>query len=377
MARGPGDWVLTGAEVLAGDGLVRGDLAIRDGRLADAPAPGAVRVDLAGLWLLPGLVDLHGDAIERILMPRPGVTFAPALALAEADRQLLANGITTAFHGLTVGWEPGLRNIAATREVVDALQGLGPRLACDTRVNLRWEEFALDEAEALARWFADLPGAILSLNDHTTANLGLPPEARKIRRMADRTGLSPEACVTRLAAVARRAAEVPAARARMVAAARAAGLVCLAHDEMTPQDRAANRALGVAVSEFPMTLDTARAARAAGEAVVLGAPNVLRGGSQNAAVDAGPALAAGLGTILASDYWYPAPLQAAFVLAERHAMPFAQAWASVSARPAMAAGLTDRGQLDPGLRADIIAVCPLSRSVKAVWVAGERKLTLA
>jgi alpha-D-ribose 1-methylphosphonate 5-triphosphate diphosphatase len=229
--------------------------------------------------------------------------------------------------------------------------------------------------EELIGWFADFRGALLSLNDHTTVNLGLPPEARKIRRMADRSGLTPEGCVAALAEVAARAPEVPAAVARMVAAARAAGLTCLAHDEMTPQDRATHRALGVTVSEFPMTRDTALAARAAGEAVVFGAPNVLRGGSQNNAVDAAPAMVEGLGTVLASDYWYPAPLHAAFVLAERHGMPFAAAWDCISARAAAAAGLADRGRLDEGLRADIIAVCPRSRCVRAVWVAGKRMLT--
>lgn len=368
------DWVLTGAGLLTDGTLRPGDLAIRDGRISETAAPGAVRLDLPGLWLLPGIVDLHGDAVERIIMPRPGVAFPLDLALTEADRQLLSNGITTAFHGLTVGWEPGLRNIATARDFVAALARLRPALACDTRLNLRWETFALDQMDELTGWFAEMPGAILSLNDHTTVNLGLPPEARKIRRMADRSGLTPEGCVAALAEVAQRAPEVPAAVACMVGLARAAGLTCLAHDEMSPSDRAAHRALGVTVSEFPMTRATAAAARAAGEAVVFGAPNVLRGGSQNNAVDAGPAMAEGLGTVLASDYWYPAPLQAAFLLADRHGMPFAAAWDCVSANPAAAAGLDDRGRLEAGLRADVVAVCPRSRSVRAVWVAGTRML---
>ena len=368
------DWVLTGAEILAGGGLRRGDLAIRDGRISGSPSPDAVRMDLTGLWLLPGIVDVHGDAIERIIMPRPGVAFPLDLALAEADRQMVANGITTAFHGLTVGWEPGLRNIATARDFVVALAGLRTTLACDTRINFRWEVFALEQMDELIGWFAEFPDAILSLNDHTTMNLGLTRVAKKIRLMADRSGLTPEECVAALAVVACRAPVVPVAVARLVAAARAAGLTCLAHDEMTPEDRAAHRALGVTVSEFPMTRDTALAARASGEAVVFGAPNVLRGGSQNNAVDAAPAMVEGLGTVLASDYWYPAPLQAAFVLAERHAMPFAAAWDCVSNHAAVAAGLADRGRLDEGLRADIIAICPESRSVKAVWAAGKRML---
>ncbi len=208
------DWDLTGAEILTCGALRRGDLAIRDGRIADAPSPGAMRMDLSGLWLLPGIVDVHGDAVERIIMPRPGVAFPLDLSLAEADRQMLANGITTAFHGLTVGWEPGLRNIATARTFVAALAGLRPVLACDTRINFRWEAFALDQMDELIGWFAGFSGAILSLNDHTTINLGLPPEAAKIRRMADRSGLTPEGCVAALAGMATRTPEVPAAVAR-------------------------------------------------------------------------------------------------------------------------------------------------------------------
>ena len=369
------NWLLTGAEILVDGALRHGDLAISEGRITKAAPADAPLMDLSGLWLLPGIVDLHGDAVERIIMPRPGVAFPLDLSLVEADRQMLANGITTAFHGLTVGWEPGLRSLAMAREFVTTLASLRPALSCDTRINFRWEVFALDEMEDLVGWFADFPGAILSLNDHTTVNLNLPPEARKIQRMADRTGLTAEACVAALEATARRAPEVPTAIARMVTSARTAGLTCLAHDEMTPEDRTAHRALGITVSEFPMTRATAQAARNAGEAVVFGAPNVLRGGSQNNAVDAAPAMAKGLGTVLASDYWYPAPLQAAFLLAERQAMPFAAAWDCVSANPAAAAGLTDRGRLDDGLRADLIAVCPRSRSVKGVWVGGKRVLT--
>lgn len=371
------NWVLTGADCLTDGAMRRADLAICSDRIGRQAEPDAQRVDLTGLWLLPGIVDLHGDAVERIIMPRPGVSFPLDLSLAEADRQMLVNGITTAFHGLTVGWEPGLRNIATAREFVNALLALRTTLACDTRINFRWEVFALDQMDELIGWFEHFPGAILSLNDHTTANLGLPPEARKIGRMADRSGLLPEACVARLVEVATRSTEVPLAVARMVAAARAAGLCCLAHDEMTPDARAEHRALGVTISEFPMTRETALSARQAGEAVVFGAPNVLRGGSQNNAVDAASAIIGGLGTVLASDYWYPAPLQAAFLLAERHGMAFNAAWDCVSSNAAVAAGLTDRGRLEPGLRADIIAVCPRSRTVKAAWVAGERKLTLA
>lgn len=366
------NWVLKGGHVLREDGLQPGDLHISDGRIADA-ASGAEVLDAAGFWLLPGIVDVHGDAVERIMMPRPGVTFPLSLALEEADRQMLANGITTAFHGLTISWEPGLRSLATARAFVEALERT--RLACDTRINFRWETFALDAMDEIISWFMRLPGSIFSLNDHTTTHLNLPPSSRKIIRMAERNGLPPEDCLTRLADVAARAGEVPAATLRMTRAARDAGMPMFAHDEISMATREENRVLGIRVSEFPMTADTAQSARRAGEHVVLGAPNVLRGGSHNKAVDAAPAIREGLGTVLASDYYYPSQLHAAFMLADQ-GLPFAQAWRCVSASAADAARLGDRGRLECGLRADVIAVCPDTRRVRTVFIAGERKLHL-
>lgn len=180
-----------------------------------------------------------------------------------------------------------------------------------------------------------------------------------------------------LADVATRAPEVAGAVNRLAKVAIGNAITLFAHDETSPEMRAENRALGITVSEFLMTEATAHAARLADEPVVFGAPNVLRGGSQNDAVDATPAIRAGLGTVLATDYYYPAPLRAAFILARDHGVPFAAAWDCVSANAAAAAGLGDRGRLRPGQRADVIAVCPQTCTVKAVFVAGERKLGLA
>lgn len=366
------NWVLTGARVLVDGALCPADLPITGGLIASGPAPDARRLDLSGLWLLPGIVDVHGDAFERIVMPRPGVFFPMPLALAEADRQMLANGITTAFHGLTVSWEAGLRGIHAARRFVAALDRAD--LACDTRINFRWENFALDEADELAGWLPRYPGAIFSVNDHTLPHLHLPPSSPKIRRMAERAGVAAGECHALLARMAERQAEVPAATARMTQAARDAGLVSFAHDETSAQMRRDNRDMGVVVTEFPMNEPTAQAARQAGEHVVFGAPNVLRGGSHNGSISAGPAIASGLGTVLASDYYYPAQLQAAFILTEDHGMGFGAAWASVSENAAAAAGLSDRGRLAPGMRGDVIAVCPATRRVRAVFVRGKQRL---
>lgn len=153
-----------------------------------------------------------------------------------------------------------------------------------------------------------------------------------------------------------RADEVPAATERLAAAARQAGVPTLSHDDMSPEQRRWFRARDCRVAEFPTTVATAEDAAAAGDDVVLGAPNVVRGGSHVGWIDAADMVARGFCTVLASDYYYPAPLIAAFRLAARHGADLAQSWPLVSANPARAAKLSDRGALAPGLRADVILV---------------------
>lgn len=365
-------WIIENGDILSPDGANSGDLFVSDGYISGQPSPGARRFSAKGHLVLPGIVDVHGDAFERVLFPRPHVSFDLELALHEVDRQLVSNGITTAFHGLSASWEPGLRSFEAAGAFLDVLYKISDDLACDTHVNLRWEVFCLDHADDLRVWLKKRPSILLSLNDHLTAYRGLDSGALKITRMADRTGLTPKACVALINELWLRADEVPDMVQQITRDAVGLGRAVFAHDEISPDMRAAHRRMGVSVSEFPMTLDTARSAIDADEAVILGAPNVLRGGTQNNAVDAEPAITAGLCTALASDYYYPAPLLAAFALSHRGAIDLPEAWQLVSSAPAQAAGLKDRGVLCADCRADLIVVDPKTRLVRATFVAGRK-----
>ena len=131
----------------------------------------------------------------------------------------------------------------------------------------------------------------------------------------------------------------------------------LSHDDRTPEERASFRALGARIAEFPVTKDTLDASAAAGDFIVLGAPNVVRGGSHTGAIGAEAAIREGKCTILASDYYHPAPLQAVLSLAERGVVPVEQGWRLISSTPAEAAGLSDRGRIEAGLRADLVVLC--------------------
>ncbi len=314
------------------------------------------RVDACGCLVLPGIVDVHGDAFERQVEPRPKVRFPLEIALRETDNQLISNGITTAYHGLTVSWEPGLRSIETAREFVKSFRRLRSELATDTKLHIRWETFALEELDEILTWLEDEPAPIFAINDHTTSVMTGGVQARKLSSMVARSGLSEAGFRDRMEAVWARRDEVPSAISNAAVQARSAGAVLFAHDEASVADRSRFRGLGAVVSEFPMNEDTARAARDAGEHTILGAPNVIRGGSHNGAMSAAPAVVSGLCTVLTSDYYYPSPLVAPFTLHHEHGVPLADAWNLVSKNAAEAAQLNDRGTLQPGKRADFLLV---------------------
>lgn len=351
--------VIAGARALVGDALIEAEVTVAGGEIArvGAGAPsGAARFDARGLLLLPGLVDIHGDAFERQLQPRPGVDFAPDIALVDTDRQLLANGITTAFHGVTLSWEPGLRGVATFRALLAARAALAGRLAADNRIHLRLETFAMDAWHDAAAAIARGEVHLLAFNDHTAEIARRAEDPARASRYADRAHVKGHEILDLARTMLARQDEVEGFVAAAAAAAREAGLPMASHDDASPDVRARWRSLGCRICEFPMNAETGLAARAAGEGVIMGAPNVVRGGSHMGWHSAEAMVRAGACDILASDYYYPAMARAAFLLAERGALTLAGAWALVSANPARAARLDDRGTIAPGKRADLVLI---------------------
>ena len=344
------------ARTLWSDGTIRRSrLTLEGDRIAaleEAPPHANGGTDLLAL---PGIVDLHGDAFERQLMPRPGVHFPPVPALIETDRQMLANGITTAYHGLTLSWEPGLRGAEASRSFLAALEAARPHLGCTTRLHLRFETFNLDMVDEVIGWIATGRVDLLAFNEHT-GDIAGHVAAGKIGSYLGRTKLGETEFVALLERVRGRRDEVPAAMARLAAAAEAAGLPIASHDDNSPEERARFRALGCRICEFPIDRATARNGIDAGDAIVLGAPNVVRGGSHARRLGAAEAAGEGLCTVLTSDYYYPTLLHAPFILARQGRLPFGEAWDLVSKNAAASVGLTDRGAIAPGRRADLLLV---------------------
>ena len=361
---------ITGGRVLLRDGTVAAtDITLQDGKIAAVgAASGRHTLDASGLLVLPGIVDIHGDAFERQVQPRPGVDFPAALALHDTEAQLLANGITTAFHGITLSWEPGLRSLASWRTLLDALDA--GSWICDMRVHLRWEAYNL---EALDTAVADIQAGrvhLLAFNDHTPAILSKTADPVQGAKYSDRAAMKLAEFRELADRIAARSPEIPGALDRIAAAARDAGIPLASHDDDAIAVRDGFRARGARICEFPMAEAVGQAARDAGDYVVMGSPNVVRGRSHLGWASAATMAEAGICNILSSDYFYPAMMRAALILANRGKLDLAHAWSLISANPAAAAGLTDRGAIAPGLRADIVLVDPTVPRIVATIVQG-------
>ena len=386
-----------GAQVYLPNEIVETTVTVADGQIVEigGPVQGS-RIDVTGLVLAPALIDVHGDAFERQLMPRPGVFFPTETALIDTDRQLATNGIATAYHAITLGWEPGLRDVARGRDLMQAMRDLAPRLTVENRVQLRWETFAFEALDVIA-WALDgplLPS--VAFNDHTSMTMraydvpiqdrafelspdfsiaSLDDERMKKRTAskAHRAGLSEEDYITLLGRVWDRRDAVPDTIAKVAALARAAGAPLLSHDDTRAETRAYFRALGAHVAEFPMVMEAVEAARAGGDPIIFGAPNAARGGSHIGSLGAGDMVEAGLCDALASDYFYPAMLAAIARLDFERRADRLTLWSLVSAGAARAMGLSDRGAIEVGKRADLVLVDwpdGAAPAIQGTWVAG-------
>lgn len=369
-------WGIEGAEALLGDRLAQVRLQVdpHGGAISAidrAWQPDGV-IDARGLLALPGIVDLHGDAFERQLHPRPNVDFPIDLALFDSDRQVVASGITTIFHGVTWSWEPGLRGAETARSLVETIAAMRSQLAADTRCHLRHEAFNIDGEAEIAALLRVGRIDMLAFNDHMTSIAQVANRAGKLDKMVERSGISPAEFSALVERTLARAGEVDGSVSRLAAVARAAHVPLVSHDDSSIAQRRWYRERGCRVAEFPINRLTAEEAATGGDYIVFGAPNVVRGGSHTGWTRAADMVADGLCDVLASDYYYPAPLVAAFRLAADGILPLARAWALVSKNAACAAGLTDRGEIAEGARADMVLVDTSFRHprVVATLVAG-------
>lgn len=365
------------ARVMRPGGWSDAPLSVAAGVICDAPE--GRRVDLGGYDILPGIVDAHGDGFERHMAPRRGALRERDAGMVACAAELAANGITTAMLAQFWSWEGGMRGPEFAEEVFASVAEVAPTVPVDLRLQLRLETHFLDafaQAEAaIDRWGI----GYVVFNDHLPhARLAEGRKPPRLTGQALKSGRSPETHLALMQELHARGDEVPDALDALCARLAAKGCRMGSHDDRSAEGRAAWRARGVRVSEFPETVEAAQAARDGGDAVVLGAPNVVRGASHAGNVAASELIGLGLCDALASDYHYPAPARAAWRCVELGLLDEAQAWRMVSEGPARLLGLEDRGRLEPGLRADLVVMDRVSRRIvltmaggRIAWLSGE------
>ena len=386
-----------GAQVYLPREIANTTVTVADGVIVEIGGPVlGSEISAHGKILAPAIIDVHGDAFERQLMPRPGVYFPIEVALIDTDRQLAANGIATAYHAITLGWEPGLRNVARGRELIQSIQDLGLRLTVENRVQLRWETFAFEALDVIE---SALKGPLLpsvAFNDHTSMTMraydvpvqervfelspdfsvaSLEDDRMKQRTLskAQRAGLSQEDYIAMLGKIWDRRGDVPDKISEVANMASTVGAPMLSHDDTRADTRTYFRNLGASVAEFPMVMEAVEAARKHEDLIILGAPNAARGGSHIGSVGAADLIEAGLCDALASDYFYPAMLAAIDRLDREKRADRVTLWSLLSSGPARAMRLNDRGSITIGSRADLVLVdwtkgqAPV---IEGTWIAG-------
>ena len=373
---------LANARLVLPDRVLHGRLTLADGRIAaiaEGPQVPAGAVDCGGDTVLPGLIEVHTDNLERHIQPRPGVDWPHDAAILAHDAELAVCGITTVFDAMRVGSvvsDTSANYAKYARGLVSELLSL--RAAGMLRINhlihLRAEVCSETLIAELDEFGADDAIGLISLMDHTPGQRQFRDLDKLRAYVCGKHGLSEAGFADHVARQTALQARLGAAHeAATVATARRLGAVLASHDDTTADQVRTSAALGIRLAEFPTTREAAEACRAAGIAVIMGAPNLIRGGSHSGNVAAADLARADLLDILSSDYVPAGLVQAAFALGEIWG-DLPRAIATVTANPAQATGLADRGALAVGLRGDVIrvAVADGRPRVRATWIAGQR-----
>ncbi len=379
----PDDTILANAVVVTGDRAFRGAVRIRDGLIAELSEGGGVpagAVDCEGDYLIPGLVELHTDNLERHLHPRPGVDWPRRAAVAAHDGEFASVGATTVLDALRVGVDddPHIGDYALeAAEATGQLRALG-LLRADHYIHLRCELTSPTLIAEFDRIGGHPRVRLVSVMDHTPGQRQFASLESYVLYYQTKRGYSDEQMAAFIADVQRIQAEhgVPN-RAALAERLGRGGVAVASHDDATEVHVAESVGIGARIAEFPTTPEAARASRAAGLKVLMGAPNLLRGRSHSGNVSAMELAAEGLVDILSSDYAPASLMLAAFKLAEESpAYDLPAAIATVTRTPALAVGLEDRGAIAPGLRADLARVYHVERLcvVRGLWREGRRVL---
>lgn len=376
--------VLSNATVVLESGLLlKGTVVVRDGLIAEiSEGASSVGEDFGGDYLIPGLVELHTDHLESHYSPRPGVRWNKTAAIQAHDAQVVTSGITTVFDCLRMGSdEDGGFEKGEMRDMADAIQAAekDDRLRAEHLLHLRCEVASDNVLDHFSDFEQDPHVRLVSLMDHSPGQRQFQTMDQYTLYYKTKKELTDEAfarfVAKRLEASAQYSGQHRDTLARICSER---GITVASHDDATLAHVEEAKGHGVRLAEFPTSLEAADASHQAGMSVLMGAPNVVRGGSHSGNIAATDLAERGVLDVLSSDYIPLSLLHAPFVLAHRYeAISLPQALAMVTSTPARTVGLDDRGRIAPGLRADLVRV-RYSESqggvpvVRSVWRQGRR-----
>ncbi|MEV4609676.1 alpha-D-ribose 1-methylphosphonate 5-triphosphate diphosphatase [Neorhizobium sp. LMR1-1-1.1] len=346
------DQIVEGGSVRIEDGAIA---EIRDEAVADAV------IDGGGRYLMPGFVDLHGDMIEREISPRPKAEMPIDFGIHELDKKLAAHGVTTAYAAVSFATESvygNVRSLETTSAVIEGINRLREDLLIDHRVHARYEITNVGAAATLERLLEAGEIDMVSLTDHTPGQGQYNNIEAYVLSMSERRSISLETAQEMInkRIEMRSNPEIETRLKEIVALSKKHGLSLASHDDDSVEKVIEMFELGVTISEFPVTKAAAEEAIRRGLHTLMGAPNALRGASMSGNLSALDAASAGLLSTIAADYHPAAFVPAIFKLSDIMTIGLPKAVAMATSNAARAAGLTDRGEISIGQRADLVAV---------------------
>lgn len=374
-----GELVLTNARIVLADQVFEGSVRVDGGMITDVGEASRTGIDLEGDYLIPGLVELHTDHLETHYAPRPKVRWNPAAAVQAHDAQIAASGITTVLDAIRIGLDEDTDVSAAEMRILAGAIRAGAeadRLRAEHHIHLRCEVSAPDCLESFLQLKDEPLVRLASLMDHAPGQRQFASlEAYKVYYQGKTKMSDAELDVFTQRRNAQSQAHSGPHRRAIAELCHARGIILASHDDATRDHVEEAVALGLHIAEFPTTLEAAKASRQAGLSILMGGPNVVRGGSHSGNVSARALAEADLLDILSSDYIPFSMLQSAFSLADNvEGISLSKAIQLVTKRPAEAAGFDDRGEIAVGKRADFVHVriedgIPI---VLTVWRQGKR-----
>ena len=352
---------LINARIVLKDSIIEdGSVLISNGKITSINPDSVVAdevIDLQGKTLMPGMIDLHCDALEKEVEPRPNVHFPLDFACAQADKRNAAAGITTVYHALSfANDELGVRNNDFAADIARAVGNWRPHGLVDNRVHCRYEITDETGAPVLKKLIEDDAMHLISMMDHTPGQGQFKDMAayrdyltQNYKKTADEVNVIVDRKLEAASGAFMRMEE-------LAYAAHSAGISIASHDDDSIERVETMNKIGADISEFPITLEAAQAAKKSGMSTIFGAPNILRGKSQSGSMKAIEAIHEGVADCLCADYSPASLIVAIFKIPELSDLDLPAAVRLVTSNPAKAARLDDRGEIAVGKRADLIVI---------------------